>query len=274
MSSFAQVSRLVVLVLGGAMLTTFVELPAWALPLIVLDSPLTLQLSGPWLIAGVLVILTCAGTDVLLRLRPGLADAGFRHTAPAWALPGLVAAVAPLLAGKLEPWSAPWLLTLASAGVVLGVVLLGEAYAADVSDRYFRVARSGLTALSYAVALFTFTAVYSVHVRTVLSGTAISLVGFLLAASLLRWSADAGSSRLWPYAAITALVIGLATWGLNHVSLDGLAGGGLLLLVFYITTGVAQQFVQRDLSRRVLIEFTVAIVLGLLLLFALSNRGG
>lgn len=273
MSSLAQVSRLVVLVLVGSVLAAHVELPAWALPLIVLDSPLTLQLSGPWLIAGALMILSGAGTDVLFRLRPGMADVGFRHTAPAWALPSLVAVVAPLLTGKLAPWSALWLLALAGAGVVLSVVLLSEAHAADVSDRYCRVARSGLTALSYAVALFTFTAIYSAHVRTVLSGTATSLVGFLLAVSLLRWSIEGGVSRLWPYAAITALVVGLSTWGLNHVPLDGPVGGGLLLLVFYITTGITQQFIQRDLSRRVLIEFAVAIMLGLLLLFALSSRG-
>jgi len=273
MPSLGQISRLVILVLAGLVLTALVNLPAWTLPLIVLDSPLTLRLSSPWLIAAVLVILVCAGTDVLLRLRSTMAEAGFRQTAPAWALPAMAAAVGPLLIVKFEPLSPGWLLVLAGAGIGLSLALLGEVHAADPTDRYHPVARAGLTALSFAVALFTFTVIYSVHVRTVLSGTGTSLVSFALAASLLRWSGGPGT-RVWPYAALTALVVGLATWGLNHVSLDAVAGGGLLLLVFYLVTGIARQLIQKDLSRRVVIEFAVAVVLGLLLLIGFSGRGG
>ncbi|MFQ5856779.1 MAG: hypothetical protein ACE5LU_14185 [Anaerolineae bacterium] len=272
MPNFGQISRLVSLVVAGLVLTALVEMPTWTLPLIVLDSPLTLRLSGPWLITAVLVILACAGTDVLLRLHPALDERGFRHTAPAWVVPGTMAAVAPFVIVQFEPWSVRWLLVLAGAGVGLSLALLGEVHAADPCDRHFHAARASLTTLAYATALLLFTAIYAAHVRTVLSGTAISLISFLLAMSLFRWSARE-DSMLWPYAAPTALIVGLATWGLNHMHLDSLAGGGLLLLVFYLVTGVAQQLIQRDLSRRVLIEFAVAAVLGLLLI-GLSARGG
>ncbi|MFQ5342910.1 MAG: hypothetical protein ACE5F6_15330 [Anaerolineae bacterium] len=273
MTNLGQISRLVILVLVGWVLTAVVDWPAWTLPLIVLDSPLTLRLSSAWLVAFVLVILVSAGTDGLLRLRPGGADARYRQTAPAWVLPSIAAGIPPLLLVKLQLLSTPWFLLLAGAGIGLALVLLAEAHAADPPSRFCPAARAGLTVLVYTAALLTFATIYSLHVRTVLSGTATTLLGFALALALLRWSAGPGT-RIWPHAAVTAVLVGLATWGLNHKPVDSLAGGGLLLLVFYVATGVAQQLIQRNLSRRILIEFAVAVALGLLLLIGFSGQGG
>lgn len=270
-NKFLQIGRLVSLALVSVAFTARVDLPTWALPLIVLDSPLTLRLSSPWWIAAVLVILVCAGTDILLQLRPVTAEIRSGHTAPAWILPSVIAAAAPVLIANFEPLSARWLLVLAGTGIGLSLALLGEFHAADPDDRYSHAARIDLTVLVYAAALLVFTAVYSTHVRTALSGTATSLVSFLLAVSLFRWPASPGGIR-WPYAAMTALMVGLATWGLNRMTLDSLTGGGLLLLVFYVVTGGLQQFIQRDLSRRALIEFAVAVLLGLLLLIGFRMR--
>lgn len=273
MPNLGQISRLVILVLAGWVLTAFVNLPAWTLPLIVLDSPLTLRLSSAWPVTFLLVILVSAGTDGLLRLQPARAEAGYSQTAPAWVLPGIAAGAPPVLLLKFQPLSTPWFLLLAGAGIGLALTLLAETHAADPSSRFCPAARAGLTVLAYAVALLTFAAIYSLHVRTVLSGTATMLLGFALATALLRWSAGPGT-RIWPHAAVTAVVVGLATWALNHKPVDSLAGGGLLLLVFYVATGLAQQLIQRNLSRRVLIEFAVAVALGLLILIGFSRRGG
>ena len=273
MGNLGQISRLVILVLAGWVLTAIVNWGGWTLPLIVLDSPLTLRLSGAGLVALVLVILVAAGTDELLRLQPGRAEAGYRQTAPAWVLPGIAAGAPPLLLQKFQPLSTPWFLLLAGAGIGLALMLLAEAYAADPSSRFCPAARAGLTVLAYAAALLTFAAVYSLHVRTALSGTTTILLGFALALALLRWSAGP-TTRIWPHAAVTAVLVGLATWGLNHWTVDSLAGGGLLLLVFYVATGLAQQLIQRNLSRRIFIEFAVAVALGLLILIGFSVRGG
>lgn len=271
MPSFTQISRLVILVLAGMALTAFVDLPTWTLPLIVLDSPLTLHVSGPWFIAAGLVILVCTGTDILLRLRPELGEIKFHHSAPAWILPSMLAAAGPVLIAGFEPLSTRWFLVLAGIGVGLSLALLAEFHLADPDDRYFRAASAGLTVLIYAVALLMFTGIYSTHTRTALSGTAIVLASFLLAVSLFRFSTSRGGLR-WPYAILTAFIVGLVTWQLNHMSLDGLTGGGLLLLVFYLTTGVIQQFIRQELNRRILIEFVVAAMVGLLLLIGFGLR--
>jgi hypothetical protein len=270
MPNFSQISRVVSLVLGGMVLTAFVNLPVWALPLIVFDSPLTLRLSGPWLIAAVLVILVCAGTDILLQSQPATAKKGVRHAALPWILPGVIAAAGPLLITNFEPLSTRWFLVLIGVGVGLTLALLAEFYVA-APDKQSPMVRISLTMLIYAAAMLMFTAIYSTHVRTALSGAATSLISFWLALSLFRW--PAGQNRVrWRHAVPVGLVMLFVTWMLNHMSLNALAGGGMLLLVFYLITGVIQQFIQDHLNRRVLVEFAVAAVLGLLLLIGFGLR--
>lgn len=271
MSSFTHMSRLVGLVLMGLIFTAFVDLPTWTLPLIVLDTPLTLQITGPWVMACILGVMVCAGTDILLQMYPAAAERGLRYAAPAWILPSMIATVGTLLIAKYEPLSGRWVLILVGTGVGLLLALLGEYHVADPDDPFFQIARVDLTVLIYAVALLVFTSVYGTHTRTALSGTATSLAGFLLATSLFRWPANQVDRR-WPYALATAAVIGLVIWGLNHTSLDAFTGGGLLLLLFYFVTGIIQQFLHRQLTQRVLIEFAVTTMLGLLLLIGFGLR--
>ena len=264
------VSRLAVFVLAGLVLAATVELPAWTLPLIFLDSPLTLRLSAPWLIAIVLAVLMSAGTDVLFRLLPWNAGKKLRHAAVTWILPSMVTGVGALLIARFEPLSVRWLLVFVSTSVALILSLLGEIYISNPAAKHARVVQAGMTFLAYTVALVVFISIYGAHVRTALSGTTTSVAGFLLAMSLLRWPEDRTDAR-WPYAVMAALIIGLATWGLNRASLNGVTGGGVLLLEFYVVTGIARQLIQRDFTLRVLVEFAVVVTVGLLLIGALGG---
>jgi hypothetical protein len=68
------------------------------------------------------------------------------------------------------------------------------------------------------------------------------------------------------YSLIIGLVLGQVTWALNYWLLPGLTGGLLLLLIFYLLVGVAQQGLQDRLNRRVLLEFAIFGVVALLLI--------
>ncbi len=265
MRTVGHISRLVVFVLAGLVFATIAERPAWTLPLIVLDSPLTLRLSAPWLIALLLALLVSAGTDLLLDPDAAGAEMTTRGDAAAWILPSMVAVVGALLIARFEPLSARWIVVFVGVGLSLSLALLGEVYVVDLTNRHRDAIRYGLLALTYAVGLLVFVTVYSAHVRTALSGTATALASFLLALSLLRWPTDRSDSR-WPYAVTAALIVGLATWGLNRAALDSLTGGGVLLLEFYVVTGLARQLIQREFTWRVLIEFAVVAAVGLLLI--------
>ena len=59
------------------------------------------------------------------------------------------------------------------------------------------------------------------------------------------------------YGGIIGLVLGQVTWALNYWVLPGLTGGLLLLLIFYLLVGIAQQGLQDRLTARVMWEFVV-----------------
>jgi hypothetical protein len=67
--------------------------------------------------------------------------------------------------------------------------------------------------------------------------------------------------------------MGEVTWALNYWAVGQLVGGLLLLLTFYVLTGVGQQYLARRLSRRVLLEFVIISTIGLLLVGSMLHLG-
>jgi hypothetical protein len=65
-------------------------------------------------------------------------------------------------------------------------------------------------------------------------------------------------------------VLGQVTWALNYWLLPGLTGGLLLLLIFYLMVGIAQQGLQGRLTRRVLLEFGIFALIALILIGVVS----
>ncbi|MBC8448478.1 MAG: hypothetical protein H8D78_12090, partial [Chloroflexi bacterium] len=62
------------------------------------------------------------------------------------------------------------------------------------------------------------------------------------------------------------LVMGEIVWALSYSQVNSLTAGILLLLIFYLITGLARQGLLKLLSRRILIEFAVVALIGLALL--------
>ncbi|MEM7539559.1 MAG: hypothetical protein AAF639_45805, partial [Chloroflexota bacterium] len=137
----------------------------------------------------------------------------------------------------------------------------------------FRRARLVLNTLAYSAALLLFLLVYQTRTRSLFSASLIALVAFLLAAEILR-STPRGVMTVLNYGAIIGLLLGQTTWALNYWRLPGLTGGLLLLLIFYLLVGIAQQGLQDRLTRRVLIEFAVFGSVALLLIIAIGADVG
>lgn len=266
------IGRVVVLALTGAVLSPLIEVPPFTLPLIVLDTPLTLQLAAPWLVAPVLVVIAAAGTDWVVRLAGPDADRPYPETAPSWIVPGVIAGATPLLAARFSAGSTAWLLVLIAAAVGLTAALAAEA-AMAAQDARSKRGRVMILVLGYSVAIVAFMGIYSAHVRTIVSGTGVSIVGLLLGVAMLRWPAD-GAQLTWAIATVVGLIVGLVTWGLNHTAVTTPIAGGLLLLVFYVAMGLAQQVVERSWSRRTVLEMAIVAAVGLLLLLGFARRGG
>ncbi|MFN8497407.1 MAG: hypothetical protein U0641_06080 [Anaerolineae bacterium] len=266
--SINQAGRLVTLVLLGLTLASLNIRPAGAIEFTLLGSPLTINLSGATLITVLLVLMTCAGVEAMVRLHPWLNDAPLAYTAIFWPLPAVVTLTAALIVPTL--FGRPiWLIGLAAAFVGQAVVLLGQYQAIDPDARYYDRARLLLTLLAYGSAFLLYAAVLGLHLRAIISASSILLISVPLALTLVRGSADEWR-RAWIYAIVCGVVVGEITWVLTYWPIGSIGTAALLLLTFYIVTNLAQQALASQVTRRVLIEFLVFGALAFILVVRFS----
>ncbi|HXF63636.1 MAG TPA: hypothetical protein VNK95_18580, partial [Caldilineaceae bacterium] len=254
---------LVVLGLEASLLLRLptIELSFWAL-----GSPISIPFTGTVLSAMFLAIMAAAGAESVVTVHPW-----FQARRRVWtrarsysALPMAIAIIATLL---LPLASSPLVQVIA---LIVTAVLLASAYfgifaTVEPGRPGFRRARLLLDALAYGSALLLFLFVYQTRTRSLLSGTLVAVTAVLLAAEILRTATDRPSTAL-TYGGIVGLILGQVTWALNYWVLPGLTGGLLLLLIFYLLVGIAQQGLQGRLTRRVLFEFGVFAVVALVLI--------
>lgn len=254
---------MVVLGLGISVLLALpgVELGFWAL-----GSPVSIPFTGTMLSAIFLAIMAAAGAESVVTVHPWLlARPRVRvRTWSFWALPMALT----ILSAVLLPLAASPVLQ--ALGLVVSALLLASAYyglyaTVERGRPGFRRARFMLDALAYGSALLLFLFVYQTRTRSLLSGTVVAMTAVLLAAEILRTATDRSGTAL-TYGGIIGLVLGQVTWALNYWVLPGLTGGLLLLLIFYLLVGIAQQGIQGRLTKRVLAEFGVFGVVALVLI--------
>lgn len=252
------------LVVLGLILAVFLQFPTQTYDLSVLGSPLTITISQTALMAALLVGITCAGTDSIVRSHPVARRLEARHSFVTWTLPGLTA----LLAAALLPQAPTQLYRVIGfivTGLILILVISAEYYTVDPANSRYLAARLSLNAWAYLLALVIFVLIYSAKARSLISATGVTLVSTLLALEFLR-GAGRGFSRTALYAAIAGLCTGEIVWAMNYWRISGITGGLILLLGFYVFTGLANQQLQDRLTRRVMVEYAIVALVGLVVL--------
>jgi hypothetical protein len=235
-----------------------------SLALVGLAFSLIVQPPWFWLVVAAVVAVVCIGTDSLVRAHPKHYLHDLSHSLLFWILPALVALGAALFL-RLFGGGLPVVGGLALAAVVLTLVMLAEYLSVDPREPSFAVARLALNLATYLAAFALFTAIYATKERSLYTATTITLVSTLLALELYR-SAEAPPRRTWLYALVTGLMVGEVTWGLNYWPIGGLAGGVILLLLFYGISGLVQQYLFGRLTPRVVAEFGLVGAAGILIL--------
>lgn len=253
----------------GLGVSLLLEIPTTQIAFRALGSPITLSLSAGTVMALLLALAAAAGTESIVRLHPQFPRRLRSATWAYWALPMAIASITVVLLGQV-PTRLLQVIVMLLAGAILAVAFYSLYATVEPGQPGFRRARFVLDALSYGAALLLFLFVYQTRTRSLLSGTLVSLTATLLAIEILRTSTPK-TSLVLIYGAIVGLLLGEITWALNYWPLlPGLTGGLLLLLSFYLAVGIAQQGLQRRLTRRVLLEFAVfgALALALIMIFA------
>ncbi len=252
------------LVVLGLILAAFLRLPTRSADLTVLGSPVTIEISQTTLMAILLVGITCAGTDSIVRSHPAARRIGARYSFVTWTLPALTVLLATVLLPQL-PTQLYQLAGLVATGLILILVISAEYDTVDPDGERYLVARLGLNAWAYLVALAAFVLIYSPKARSILSATGVTVASTLLALEFLR-SAGRGFGRTALYAAVAGLCTGEIIWAMNYWRISGITGGLILMLGFYVFTGLANLQLQGRLTRRALLEYGIVALVGLAVL--------
>jgi hypothetical protein len=254
------------LLVFGLGLSLLYSLPTRVFSFNALGSPISIPLTETSVAATFLALLAAVGADSVVSLHPSFATMRRR---PAWkwafwALPMALTIIAVFVL-PLVPHGPIQVMALLISGGLLALAYFCLYATVERGQSGFRRARFVLDALAYGSALILFLFVYQTRTRSLLSGTLVAMTAILLAVEILRTTV--GRPRLvLNYSAIVGLVLGQVTWALNYWLLPGLTGGLLLLLIFYVMVGVAQQGLQERLNRRVLLEFAIFALVALILI--------
>ncbi len=254
-------------ILLSLVLTQFVKLPTRSFTFKVLGSELGLELSADWLMAILLAGLVCTGTDALVRTHPRAHELELRYTFVYWILPGLLGLAAARLLSQ-APTQLVWAAGLAATAVMFVIVLVAEYTTVDALAPSYPQARLFLNVFAYAIAFVVFNLVFQTRGRSLVTATAMLVIAFALALDLL-WGTRAETGRVALLAGVVGVILGQASWAMNYWQISTWSGSIVLMLIFYVMTGLAAQHLQGKLARHVLIEYmAVALVgIGVLIVF-------
>lgn len=266
------VTWLLVFGLGVSVLYT---LPTLVFTFNALGSPISIPLTETSVAAVFLALLAAVGADSIVSVHPQFfarPHRPFFSKWTFWALPMALTLISTFML-PLTPVGLIQVLALLSSGSLLALAFFCLYATVERGQAGFRRARIVLDALAYGSALVLFLFVYQARTRSLLSGTLVALTATLLAVEILRTIVGRPSLVL-TYSAIIGLILGQVTWALNYWLLPGLTGGLLLLLIFYLLVGIAQQGLQNRLNRRVLVEFALFGVVALILIWLVGPGFG
>jgi hypothetical protein len=275
MTVYDRVSVTVGMILMGIILLLVFEIPSRAFEFEPLGTPLTFHMTDTWLASTLLLGLSCAGTEAIMRTHPLVRRGVVRYTFPYWILPGL----ATLALARFLPQSSNllyWLIGLVAGGGILAWLILANYYmidalAQDANQRMAGIARGGLDLITYLLALIFFTVIYRTRLRSLITATQVTIVASLLSLSILR-NERRRIFQVFLYSGLIGLILGETTWALNYWRANALTVGVLLMLLFYVFVGLVQQYMRQRLNRRVVIEFLGVTILGIGIVIAFGPQ--
>lgn len=260
---------LVALLALTPVLLLVVELPSRNLSLNFLGSALSINLNADSLLILFLPVLAIAGVDWVLRDHPDVLAGEVPFLFPFWMAPGLSALALGLLLSRLNSWPL-WIAVLFIGVIVIGVLVVAEYATISPNNPSYPIARLTVTGLSYLIAFGLFTLIYATRERSVITATLTLLVAVALSLDLLA-PHIIGLRQATLFSAIIGWLVGQATWALNYWNISNWSAGVLLLTLFYVSVGIAQQHFQERLTRSVLLEFGVVTVIAVVVAWQLAG---
>jgi len=204
--------------------------------------------SGVALIPLLLVLVAVAGTDRVLRLHPQGRFHGANATALYVLLPGLFALTTALALGRSDSVTLQLLIGIAVVALFI-VTVFAEYLTVDPDAETYELARFGLLLSIYVTALFSFVVAFTVGVPLLLSIIFVGVASLLLTIDMLR-ELETDSAALLVQSVAVAAVMAECRWVLYYLGLAEVMAGAFMLIVYYVMTGLIQDYVAGRADRR------------------------
>lgn len=144
---------------------------------------------------------------------------------------------------------------------LIGVVAFGEYQTVDFGSRIYGSMRLLLAIGTYLTAFALYTVIFSRDLELPVAGLLVGLISMALSVELLRESHLTGPSSL-----LVGLAIGVSLGELRLVlyffALDGLLAGALLIIGFYLATGLVHHLLDHDLELATTAEYLLVAAVG------------
>ena len=248
------------IVLVGIVLVLVLEIPSRVFELEPFGTPLTLSITGARVVSLLLVGLTCAGAEAVMRVHPLVRRRVIRYTFPGWVLPAL-ATMALTLVLPESPGLFYWLLGLAAGGAIIAWLMLAHYQLLSRQEENTTALQTGQSIIAYLIGLVFFVSIYDTRLRSLVTATSVAAVSSLIAISILSGSKHSLKQGI-VYAGVIGLLMGQMTWALNYWRANTLSVGVLMMMIFYVLVGIAREHMRATLNIRVLVEFLGVAALG------------
>lgn len=146
------------------------------------------------------------------------------------------------------------------AAAVAGIAL-GEYHTVDFASRIYGPMRLALAVATYLTAFALYTVIFTNDLSVPLGAVLVGAVSMALAMELLRESRLLGPSSLLVGVAI-GISLGELRLGLYFFPLDGLLAGALLIIGFYLATGLVHHLLDHDLEWSTTAEYLLVAAVG------------
>lgn len=218
----------------------------------------SLRPEQPWILV-VTTLMVALGTDGLVKSHPRWINLRPIDSVVYTFLPALAVLGSGLFIDHAVESYARQGLALGAA-LTVGLAAFGEYQTVDPAGRLYGPFRVFMAVTTYVVAFALFGVIYSRDFDVPFAGLFVAGVSMLLAMEILREDRLIGLSSLLVAVAI-GLTLGEFRLAMYFYPLDGLLAGALMLIAFYLATGIVHHLLDRDLDVAIAAEYVLVTTL-------------
>ncbi|MBH77108.1 MAG: hypothetical protein CL897_02605 [Dehalococcoidia bacterium] len=208
-------------------------------------------------ILGLTALITAISVEGTIRSHPDWREGNFGTLSYAF-LPLLAVLAAGLFINEVIDGYARVAAGLA-AGAATGFLLYAEYHSITPSKPLFAPTRLVLAITTYLAALGLFTVFLAQDLNLPASTAIVGAISFALALDLLRESRSRSTSSLLAALAV-GISIGELRVALYYFPLDELLAGALMIIGFYVATGLVHHLLDEDLRPSTITEYVVVSI--------------